>query len=113
MGTSSASSEVQKIIRSIIQYLLYAMHIKDDISVYAIGKEHDVHLKNVLSTLQQKSVTLSPKKCHLCQSSVKWFGQIYSKFGVSPDPEKCKIIKEWPAPKNTSENGEFPSDAAV
>ena len=38
---------------------------------------------------------------------MKWFGQIYSRKGVSPDPEKCKIIKNWPAPKNSSEVKSF------
>ena len=74
MGTSPASSEIQKRIRSIVQHLPNAMHIKDDILVHGIGKEHDVHLKNVLSTLHRKGVTLRPKKCHLGQPSVKWFG---------------------------------------
>ena len=107
MGTSPASSEIQKRIRSIIQHLPNAIHIKDDILVHGIGREHDVHLKNVCKTLQQNGVTLRPKKCHLGQPSVRWFGQIYSKVGASPDPEKCDIIKEWPAPKSTSEVKSF------
>ena len=28
-------------------------------------------------------------------------------MGVSPDPEKCAIIKEWPAPKSNSEVKSF------
>ena len=41
MGTSPASSEIQKRIRSIIKDLPNAIHIKDDILVHGVGKEHD------------------------------------------------------------------------
>ena len=84
-----------------------AIHIKDDILIHGVGKEHDTHLKRVCETLQRNGITVRPKKCHLGQPSVKWFGQIYSKKGVSPDPEKCRIIKNWPAPKNGSEVKSF------
>ena len=107
MGTSPASSEMQKRIRTIVKDLPNAIHIKDDILVHGVGKEHDFHLRKVCETLQKNGITVRPTKCHLGQPSVKWFGQIYSKMGVSADPEKCGIIKEWPAPKNTSEVKSF------
>ena len=64
-------------------------HIKDDILVYGKGNEHDRHLRNVLSVLQEKQLTLRPEKFKLRKPKVKWFGQIYSKDGMSPDPDKC------------------------
>ena len=102
MGTSPASSEIQKRIRNIVQDHPNAMHIKDDILVHGVGKEHDEHLKAVLNTLQEKGITCRPSKCHLGQEQAKWFGQIYSKQGVSPDPDKCQVIKDWP-PASCSE----------
>ena len=81
--------------------------IKDDILVHGIGREHYLHLRKVCETLQMNGITVRPTKCHLGQSPVKWFGQVYSKSGVSADPEKCPIIKEWPAPKSTSEVKSF------
>ena len=107
MGTSPASSEIQKKIRKIIQGLPNAIHIKDDIVIHGIGKEHDEHLKKVLVALQEHGITLRPAKCELGQPEVKWFGQIYSKQGVSPDPAKCEIIKNWPAPTSNSEVKSF------
>ena len=32
---------------------------------------------------------------------------IYSKDGMPPDPEKCKIIKQWPQPKSSAEVKSF------
>ena len=29
-----------------------------------------------------------------------WFGHIYSKHGMSPDPTKVEHVKSWPAPKS-------------
>ena len=57
--------------------------------------------------LQEKGITLRPNKCHLGQPQVKWFGYIFSKDGMSPDSEKCSIIKNWPAPKSSSELKSF------
>ena len=36
-----------------------------------------------------------------------WFGHIYSKQGMSPDPAKVDHIKAWPAPKNKDEVKSF------
>ena len=58
-----------------------------------------------MRTLQEKGIT---DKCHLGQPQVKWFGYIFSKDGMSPDPAKCSIIKNWPAPKSSSEGKSFP-----
>ena len=33
--------------------------------------------------------------------------QLFSKGGMSPDPDKCLIIKEWPAPTSTAEVKSF------
>ena len=38
---------------------------------------------------------------------VKWFENVYSQDGLSPDPDKCKIIKQWPQPKSKAEVRSF------
>ena len=30
---------------------------------------------------------------------VIWFGMMFGKQGMSPDPEKVKTIQDWPVPK--------------
>jgi len=107
MGTSPASSEIQKKIRQAISECKNAIHIKDDILVYGKGNEHDHHLQEVLKTLGKKGLTLRPDKCKLGKPQVKWFGNVYSKDGMSPDPDKCKIIKEWPEPKSIADVKSF------
>ena len=46
-------------------------------------------------------------KCFLGQPEVKWFRNVYSKDGMSPDPDKCKIICEWPRPQSRAEVNSF------
>ena len=36
-----------------------------------------------------------------------WFGHIYSKQGMSPDPAKVDHIKAWPAPTSKDEVKSF------
>ena len=107
MGTSPASSEIQKKIRGIISSCSNAIHIKDDILVHGVGKDHDHHLRKVLETLKKHGITLRPDKCQLGKPEVKWFGNIYTKNGMSADPEKCAIIRQWPEPSSTTEVKSF------
>jgi len=73
MGTSPASSEIQKRIRETISTCKNAIHIKDDILVHGVGNQHDKYLKTVLAKLKEKGITLRPEKCHLGQPRVKSF----------------------------------------
>ena len=57
MGTSPASSEIQKRIRETISSCTNAIHIKDDILVHGTGKQHDHYLKKVIQTLKSKGIT--------------------------------------------------------
>ena len=100
MGTSPASSEIQKKVRETIAGCKNARNIKDDILIYGKGKEHDLYLEEVLRKLNEKGLTLRKEKCIFGQPQVKWFGNIYTKDGMSPDPEKCQIIYDWPEPQS-------------
>ena len=106
-GTSPASGEAQKKIRELIKPCTNALNIKDDILIHGKGQKHDKYLDAVLETLSQHGLTLRFKKCNLGRPEVKWFGYIFSKDGMSPDPEKCSIIKDWPAPQNLKEVKSF------
>ena len=103
MGTSPASSEIQRRIRETLQSCKNVVQIKDDMIVYGVGKEHDLFLENVLSVLQKKHVTLRPDKCDLGKPEIKWFGNVFSKHGMSPDPDKCTNMKQWESPKSAME----------
>ena len=56
MGTSPASSEIQKRFCETVQNCLNIIHIKDDIIVHGVGQQHDQCLIEVLCTLQEKEL---------------------------------------------------------
>ena len=107
MGTSPASSEMQKRIREIIKGCSNPLNIKDDVLIYGKGREHDKHLHSVLKVLSEEGITLQSEKCSFWKPYVKWFGNIYSEDGMSLDPDKCKINKQFSQTKSTTEVKSF------
>ena len=61
----------------------------------------------MLKRLREYNITLRREKCHFGQPEVLWFGNVYSCQGMSPDPAKVQIIKDWPAPGSKSEIKSF------
>ena len=61
----------------------------------------------MLQHASEYNITLRLEKCHFGQPQVMWFGNMYSKAGMSPDPEKVKLIHNWLEPKEKSEVKSF------
>ena len=81
--------------------------IKDDIVVHGKGQQHDVNLEACLKRLYKYGIRLRREKCKLGQQAIMWFGHIFMRQGMSPDPAKVEHIKNWPAPKDKSEVKSF------
>ena len=107
MGAHTASSECQETIRRVLVGLDGCEQIQDDLVVHGKGEEHDRRLDAVLKRLREYNITLRREKCHFGQPEVLWFGNVYSCQGMSPDPAKVQIIKDWPAPGSKSEIKSF------
>ena len=100
MGTPPASGECHKRIKQVIEGLDGVEQIKDDLVIHGRGKEHDVRLKAVLERFREYNLTLRREKCKFGQQEVVWFGNVFSKQGMSPDPRKVEIIKNWVRPED-------------
>ena len=50
---------------------------------------------------KQSGLTFNSKKCFIQQESVSFFGVVFGKDGMSPDPKKIQGILEIPPPKDT------------
>ena len=80
----------------------------DDVLVHARSEiEHDARLREVLSRFRNAGLKLNSKKCHFKQSSVKFLGNILSKEGIMPSPDKVRAIEEVKVPTNKSEIRSF------
>ncbi len=67
----------------------------DDLLVFAPSEQEALErLEIVFSHLRQYNLTLSPKKCHLLKTSVKFLGHIIDRDGVSVDPAKVEVISK-------------------
>ena len=73
------------------------LQIKDDVLVHGVDEEHNRRLRAVLERFREPGLTLRQEKCHPGKTEARWFGMIFSKEGMSPDPEKTAIIRNWPA----------------
>ena len=56
-----------------------------------------------LKWCQDVNLKLNKEKCHFRCMSIPFFGQIISRQGIQPDPQKVKALMEMPAPKNKKE----------
>ena len=50
---------------------------------------------------------LNPEKCTLFQKEVKFLRQVVNEDGVSTDPDKTMVIREWSTPKNVTDVRSF------
>ena len=67
----------------------------DDLLVFASTEEEALErLETVLQRLRVHNLKLSPKKCHLMRSSVKFLGHIIDANGVAVDPAKIDVISK-------------------
>ena len=107
MGTPPTSGECHAAMSKILQGLDGVLQIKDDILVHGKGDEHDERLKAMLNRLFEFGIRLRREKCKLGQQAVVWFGHIYTKQGMSPDPEKVEHIQAWAPPRDKTEVKSF------
>ena len=99
-GISPASAECHQKLKNVLSGIDGVVQIKDDWTVHGKGEIHDARLEQVLDRCQEYGITLRREKCFFGQPQVCWFGNIYSKHGMSPDPRKVDMIKRWPEPED-------------
>jgi hypothetical protein len=80
----------------------------DDILIYSKNeREHEEHLRVVLSCLRENKLYGRFLKCSFFQKEIHYLGHIIYGEGISVDPEKVKAIMECPVPKNAHEMRSF------
>ena len=82
--------------------------IADDIAVYGKTKdEHDKHLRNVMKVAAKFGLMFNSEKCHINVNQIKFFGMLYDREGVHPDPQKVSDIKKIAPPTDKTSLQEF------
>ena len=59
-----------------------------------------------MQRLQDEGITLN-NKCEFSKKQIKFLRHVISEKGIEADPEKTKVIQEYPRPTNVTELQRF------
>ena len=80
----------------------------EDILVCSKGLEaHVTRICKILSILRQHRLYAKVSKCAFFESRVEYLGHVVSADGLSPDPTKVQVVKNWKVPKSVIEIHSF------
>src|SRR5882724_8197643 len=109
-GLTNAPSTFQHFMNDIFSDMTdicVVIHL-DDIMIFSNSlAEHQVHVWNVLQRLREHNLHAKPEKCSFHTDSVEYLGFIISPSGISMDPSKGCVIRDWPVPRNLKELQSF------
>lgn len=100
-GLTNAPCTFQSLMNHVFRDQLrrFVLVFFDDILIYSTDwDEHLFHLTSVLQILQHNQLYLKPSKCSFGATRIEYLGHFISAEGVSTDPSKIKVIKDWPTP---------------
>ncbi|KAG2780380.1 hypothetical protein PC129_g9840 [Phytophthora cactorum] len=78
-----------------------AVNGKTDVEV------HKEHLRKLLGLMRKHNLYANLKRCTFGASQIPILGCVVGKNGVRPDPEKIRVINEWPTLSNVKELRQF------
>jgi len=82
--------------------------IANDISVFGKDEEeHDRNLLALMATAKRHGLVFNSEKCAIKEKSISFFGNVYSKDGIAPDPTKVKDIHQMPTPQTKEDLQRF------
>lgn len=113
-GIASASDYFQMRMYEIVHDLPGVELLVDDILVYGIGNsqmeaisDHNKKLDSLLQRLSYYNCKLNKDKMKLLQTSVAYYGHIFTTEGLKPDSVKIQAIQTMPIPKDKKELQRF------
>lgn len=107
-GVTSAAEIFQNHIAELLTDISGSLNTSDDILIYGKSQEeHDQALKRVFDRLLEKNLTLNKGKCEFNKDQIEFYGFMFGKTGVSPDPKKVTAIQNMKTPTNVKEVRSF------
>ena len=68
------------------------------------GTDHNEAVYKVLKWCQDVNLKLNKEKCHFRCMSIPFFGEVVSRQGIQPDPQKVRALTELLVQKKTKKN---------
>lgn len=109
-GLCNAPSTFERLMERVLAGLHWKVLLVylDDVIVFAKTVDEELtRLETVFQRLRDAGLKLKPRKCHLFKRSVLYLGHVVSPDGISTDPEKIKVVEDWPVPTSVKEVQSF------
>ena len=100
-GLTNSGASFQRLMGHILRELEYrfALIYIDDVIIFSKSiEDHLVHLEEVFRRLREANVKLNPSKCSFVKQKVDYLGHVVTPDGVSPNPDKIRVVQEFPTP---------------
>ena len=100
-GLCNAPATFQRLMDRVLHGLKWhncLVYIDDIVVVGPTFMDHIHNLVCVLKRLKEAGLKLKPSKCNLLRKEVKYLGHVISEEGISTDPDKTAVIRNWPIP---------------
>ena len=107
-GLNVSQDDFQRKIDQILENLPGVAGIADDICVTGSTEaEHDENLLRLMKRAEDKGLVFNSSKCVIKQTEISFFGNIYTREGIKPDPKKVEHIRNMPTPESKDELRRF------
>ncbi|OWZ07551.1 polyprotein [Phytophthora megakarya] len=108
MGLSNTPATFNEGIRRVLYDLSdICQSYFDDIYVFTRSTKLEEHLAALDRVFARIMFFVKLSKCVFCEASIPCLGDIIWREGVQINPEKVRVIQEWPRPTTTQEMQSF------
>ncbi|EGZ21589.1 hypothetical protein PHYSODRAFT_262200, partial [Phytophthora sojae] len=115
LGLKNAPATFNRCVTHLLRSVRdFAPSYFDDVFVHSRAADgmsdvemHKVHLRKPLALMRKHKLYANLKKYIFGASEIPVLGCLVGKNGVRPDPEKVRVINEWPTPSNVKELRQF------
>ena len=110
MGLVNAPSQFQRLMDVILSGLTFEsclVYLDDIICFSRTFEEHLERLGGIFDRLAAADLKLRATKCQLFRPQVHFLGHVISAVGIAADPEKIRVVANWPIPRNVHEVRSF------
>ena len=98
-GAKTSAATFQRCMENILKPLLYegVIAFLDDVIIYTkTVAEHLVILNKALKLMQEAGLKIHPGKCTILAKEILYLGHTISHEGVKANPDKTKVLQDWP-----------------
>lgn len=96
------------LMNDILKGLKNTLVYLDDVIIFTVTKEEqELSLRLVLARVAEYNLKISLNKCHFFRQELPFLEFLVSGNGIRSNPDKIKVKREWPTPKNAKQLSRF------